>query len=134
MNTTEFTIHKEYENIAILENNGYKTLKNCFKTFKHICGNNEMLPPEKHSEVFRWKENKESKKIEIIFEYHYMGSKLVKSGDGTYQRKENQICKIIIRSCFPFVVGLLWDIQQPFLIMEDMYINKLNSQILNKLN
>ena len=65
MKTKEFTIHKEYENIAILENNGYKTLKNCFKTFKHICENNEMLQPEQFSEIFKWVEDKESKKIEI---------------------------------------------------------------------
>ena len=134
MKTKEFTIHKEYENIAILENGGYKTLKNCHKTFMHICDNNEMLAPEKFSEVFEWKENKETKKIEIRFVYHYIGSKLVKTGSGTYTTKENQICKTIIRSCFPFVFGLNWDIQQPFLIMEQMYINKLNTQILNKLN
>lgn len=133
MKTKEFTINKDYENIAILENKGYKTLKNCFKTFKNICENNEMLPPEKFSQVFTWKEKKESKKIEVRFEYHYIGSKLVKTGSGTYQSKENQTCKTIIRSSFPFVFGFLWDIQQPFLIMENMYINKLNSQILNKL-
>ena len=133
MKTKEFTINKDYENIAILENKGYKTLKNCFKTFKNICENNEMLPPEKFSQVFTWKEKKESKKIEIRFVYHYIGRKLVKSGDGTYEDKENQICKTTIRSSFPFVFGFLWDIQQPFLIMENMYINKLNSQILNKL-
>ena len=133
MKTKEFKIRKEYENIAMLENKGYKTLKNCFKTFNHRCENNEMLAPEKFSRVFEWKENKETKKIEIRFVYHYIGNKLVKTGRGTYQDKENQICKTYITSSFPFVFGLLWDIQQPFLIMEEMYINKLNTQILNKI-
>jgi len=134
MKTKEFTIKKEYESIAVLQNNMFRTLKNCFKTFKHRCENKEMLAPEKFAEVFQWKENKETKKIEIIFVYHYIGSKLVKTGNGTYEDKENQICKTYITSSFPFVFGLNWDIQQPFLIMEEMYINKLNTQILNKIN
>ena len=133
MEKKEFTIKKEFENIAMLQNNHFRTLKNCFKTFKHRCENNEMLAPEKFSEVFKWEENKENKKIEIRFTYNYIGNKLVETGKGTYEDKENQICKAYITSSFPFVFGLNWDIQQPFLIMQEMYINKLNSQILNKL-
>ena len=134
MKTKHFTINKDYENIAMLEDNAYRTLKKCFKTFNHICENNEMLQPEQFTEIFKWVEDKESKKIEIRFVYNYIGSKLVKTGRGTYEDKENQICKTYITSSFPFVFGLNWDIQQPFLIMQEMYINKLNTQIINKIN
>ena len=122
MDKKEFTIKKEYENIAMLQNNHFRSLKNCFKTFKHRCENNEMLPPEKFSEIFKWEENKETKKIEIRFVYNYINE------------DKGQICKTNITSSFPFVFGLNWHIQQPFLIMQEMYINKLNGQILNKLN
>lgn len=129
----KFTVNKEYSNIAVLENNSFITLKKCFERFEHTCENAEMLPPKEFEEIFIWKKNKEEKEITVRFTYHYIGSKLVKTGDGTYTSKENQICKRYIEVSFPLIFGYAWEIQQPFLIMEKMYINKLNSQILNKL-
>tara|TARA_R100000781_G_C3989503_1_gene96416 strand:+ start:92 stop:511 length:420 start_codon:yes stop_codon:yes gene_type:complete len=129
----KFTVNKEYENIAVLENNSFITLKKCFERFERTCENKEMLPPEQFDEICIWKENKEKKEITVRFTYHYVGNKLVKTGDGTYTDKENQICKRYIEVSFPLIFGYAWEIQQPFLIMVKMYINKLNAQILNKL-
>jgi hypothetical protein len=133
MKTNKFTINKDYEDIAMIEDNAFRTLKKCFKSFNYICENNEMLQPEQFSEIFKWKENKESKIIEIIFVYNYIGNKLIKTGKGTYQDEENQICKTIITSSVPIFFGMMWDVQQTFLVMEEMYILKLNKQIVNKL-
>jgi hypothetical protein len=133
MKTNKFTINKDYEDIAMIEDNAFRTLKKCFKSFNYICENNEMLQPEQFSEIFKWKENKESKIIEIIFVYNYIGNKLIKTGKGTYQDEENQICKTRITSSVPIFFGMMWDVQQTFLVMEEMYILKLNKQIINKL-
>lgn len=120
MEANKFTINKEYEDIAILKNGSFTTLKSCFKSFCHAYENNQMLAPRKHSLIFRWEEDKENKIIKLNFTYSFLN-------------EDNQIIKINLQTSFPIIFGLLWDIQQAFLIMEEMYILKINKQILNKL-
>ena len=80
-----------------------------------------MIAPNKNSQIFRWQENKENKKINIIFNYSFLD-------------EENKIIVKNITAVLPVVFGLLWSIQQTFLIMEEMYILKINNQILNNIN
>ena len=121
MTKNNFTINKDFENIAILKDGSFTTLKSCFKSFCHTYENNQMLAPQKHSQVFRWEEDKENKIININFTYSFLN-------------KENKTIKINLISSLPVVFGLLWDIQQTFLIMEKMYVIKLNNQIINLKN
>jgi len=118
MKKNNFTINKDFENIAILKDGSFTTLKSCFKSFCHAYENNQMLAPQKHSEIFRWEEDKENKTINLNFYYSFLN-------------KENKTIKINLISSLPVVFGLLWDIQQTFLIMEKMYVIKLNNQIIN---
>ena len=113
-----FRINKDFENIAILKDGSFTTLKSCFKSFCHAYKNNKMLAPSKHSQIFRWEEDKENKIININFTYSFLN-------------EEKETIKINLISSLPVVFGLLWDIQQTFLIMEKMYILKLNNQIIN---
>lgn len=113
-----FRINKDFKNIAILKNGSFTTLENCFKSFCHTYENNQMLAPQKHSKIFRWEEDKENKKIKINFTYSFLN-------------EESETIKINLTTSLPIVLGLLWDIQQTFLIMQNMYIIKLNNQIIN---
>ena len=118
MKKNKFTINKDFKNIAILKDGSFTTLKSCFKSFCHAYENNQMLAPQKHSQIFRWKEDKENKTINLNFYYSFLD-------------KENKTIKTNLMTSLPVVFGLLWDIQQTFLIMEKMYILKLNNQIIN---
>ena len=117
----KFTINKDFENIAILKDGSFTTLKSCFKSFCHAYKNSKMLAPQKHSEIFIWEEDKENKIININFTYSFLN-------------EEKETIKINLITSLPVVFGLLWDIQQTFLIMEKMYLIKLNSQIINLKN
>ncbi len=117
----KFTINKQFKNIAILKNGSFTTLESCFKSFSQAYENNQMLAPRKHSQIFRWEENKEYKEINLNFTYSFLD-------------KDSKTIKANLTTSLPVVFGLLWDIQQTFLIMEKMYILKLNNQIINPKN
>lgn len=121
MKKNNFIINKNFENIAVLQNKSFTNLKSCFKIFCYAYENSEMIAPNKNSQIFRWQENKENKKINIIFNYSFLD-------------EENKIIVKNITAVLPVVFGLLWSIQQTFLIMEEMYILKINNQILNNIN
>jgi len=121
MTKNNFTINKDFKNIAILKNGSFTTLESCFKSFCHTYENKEMLAPPKHSEIFRWEEDKENKTINLNFYYSFL-------------TEEGETIKTNLKTSLPVVFGLLWDIQQTFLIMEKMYLIKLNSQIINLKN
>jgi hypothetical protein len=117
-NKTNFKVNKDFKDIAILNNGHFTTLESCFKSFCHTYENNKMLAPDKHSQIFRWEEDKEDKVIELNFTYSFLN-------------EEGETIKINLKTSLPVVFGLLWDIQQAFLIMQKMYIIKLNNQIIN---
>jgi len=121
MEKNKFTINKDFENIAILGNGSFTTLGSCFKSFCHTYENNKMLAPDKHSQIFKWEEDKENKIINLNFAYSFLS-------------EEGETIKRNLTTSLPVVFGLLWDIQQTFLIMEEMYILKLNNQIINLKN
>ena len=77
-----------------------------------------MLEPRKHSKIFRWKEDKENKIINLNFYYSFLN-------------KEGKTIKTNLTTSLPVVFGSLWNIQQTFLIMEEIYLVKLNNQIIN---
>jgi len=114
----KFTINKNFKDIAILKNGSFTTLESCFKSFCHAYENNKMLAPDKHSQIFEWEEDKENKTINLSFYYSFL-------------TEEGETIKTNLKTSLPVVFGLLWDIQQTFLIMEKMYIIKLNNQIIN---
>lgn len=116
-----FTINKDFENIAILKDGSFTTLESCFKSFCHAYEKNKMLAPDKHSQLFIWEEDKENKIINLNFYYSFL-------------TEEGETIKTNLKTSLPVVFGLLWDIQQTFLIMEKMYLIKLNSQIINLKN
>lgn len=121
MKKNKFTINKDFKNIAILKNGSFATLESCFKSFCHAYENNKMLAPRKNSQIFRWEEDKEDKTIKINFAYSFLN-------------EDGETIKTNLTTSLPVVFGLLWDIQQTFLIMEKMYVLKLNNQIINLKN
>ena len=120
MEANKFTINKDYEDIVILQNKSITNLKMCFNSFCHTIENKQILTPSRYSHIFKFVENKENKIIKLNFTYSFLN-------------EDNQTIEIHIETSLPIIFGLLWDIQQTFLIMEEMYILKLNKQILNKL-
>jgi|TARA_R110001606_G_scaffold368115_1_gene523837 hypothetical protein len=120
MEANKFTINEDYKDIAILKNKSITNLKSCFNSFCHTIENSKILSPDKYSQIFRWEEDKENKIIKLSFTYSFLN-------------EDSQTIKINLQTSLPIFFGLLWDVQQSFLIMEEMYILKLNEQILNKL-
>tara|TARA_R110000744_G_scaffold304025_1_gene412600 strand:- start:1962 stop:2330 length:369 start_codon:yes stop_codon:yes gene_type:complete len=120
MEVNKFTINKDYEDIAILKNKSITNLKSCFNSFCHTIETKQILAPSKHSQIFKFTEDKENQIIKLNFTYYFLN-------------EDNKIITVNIGTSLPIMFGLLWSIQQTFLIMEEMYILKLNEQILNKL-
>tara|TARA_R110000796_G_scaffold93684_1_gene198278 strand:+ start:104 stop:478 length:375 start_codon:yes stop_codon:yes gene_type:complete len=116
--TNNFIIDKNYESISVIQNKSFTNLKTCYKIFCNVYKKREMIAPEKNSQIFRWVENKKDNTINIFFTYSFLD-------------EDNKMIKKNITSILPDIFGMLWNVQQPFLIMEEMYILKLNNQILN---
>ena len=80
------------------------------------------------------RKNKDESTIELGFKYKYIGNDLVEkeNNKGVYESKDNQKCIETLNAIIPDNDRYSYFIQQVLYIMRDMYVLKLNKQILNK--
>jgi hypothetical protein len=117
--TKEFTIDTDVENVLVCSNGCiFYTLKRVYDIFKHNCENEIMLQPL--GTMFSLDENWEDKLIEITFRYEYS------------KGSEDKVEKTVLKTTIPYRAESNWHIQQTFMMMERMYVLKLNTQILTK--
>tara|TARA_R100001463_G_scaffold3547_3_gene14322 strand:+ start:237 stop:623 length:387 start_codon:yes stop_codon:yes gene_type:complete len=118
--TKEFTIDTDVENVLVCSDVGlFYTLKRVYDIFKHNCENKIMLQPQGTESIFYLDEDSEDKLIEITFKYEYLGS-------------DDKVEKRVLKTTIPYRAESNWHIQQTFMMMERMYVLKLNTQILTK--
>jgi len=118
-NTTEkkkFKISKDIENILIKDSTGrLLTLKRCFDLFRIRISTGETLTPL--SSIMTKNYDLENNSILIAFSYNYT--------------REGENKKIFLSAIIPDNPSHNWSVEQVFLIMEELYILKLNKQIIN---
>ena len=78
-----------------------------------------MLQPQGTSTIFDLDEDREDEFIQITFRYEYLGS-------------DDKVKKRVLKTTIPYRAESNWSIQQTFMMMERMYVLKLNTQILTK--
>ena len=107
------------------------TLEEVYERFKYIIEKYEMIATD---HMINIKRNKDENTIQFGFRYKYIGNKLVEkeNSDGVYETKDNQKCTDTFNTIIPANDRYNWPVQQVLIIMRDMYILKLNEQILNK--
>ena len=114
----EFIVNPDVENVLIHTEVGlFYTLKRIYDIFKDICENKIMVQPS--GTLFDFAENFEEEYIKIRFQFAYLNDDSEK-----IQRYYSTI--------IPYEAEFNWPIQQTFINMEDMYLLKLNTQILTK--
>ena len=117
--TREFTVDTDVEDVLVCSNGCiFYTLKRVYDIFKHNCENEIMLQPS--GEMFSLNENWEDKLIEIAFRYEYS------------KGSDDKVEKRVLKTTIPYRAESNWHIQQTFMMMERMYVLKLNTQILTK--
>tara|TARA_R100000388_G_scaffold60911_1_gene44702 strand:- start:477 stop:890 length:414 start_codon:yes stop_codon:yes gene_type:complete len=120
--TREFTVYTDVEDVLVCKDGGlFSTLKRVYDIFKHDCENKIMLQPQGTESIFDFVEieDGEDEFIEITFRYKYLGS-------------DDEVKRRVFKTIVPYRAESNWHIQQTFMIMEAMYILKLNTQILTK--
>jgi hypothetical protein len=107
------------------------TLEEVYDKFKYILEKYEMIPTNYMIDI---RNDKDKKTIELSFKYKYISSDLVEkeNSDGVYESKDNQKCTRILNTTIPDNPQFNWSIHQVLYIMRDMYLLKLNEQILTK--
>ena len=121
--TREFTVDTEVEDVLVCTDVGiFYTLKRVYDIFKHNCKNKIMLQPQGTESIFYFEEieDGEDKFIEITFRYKF----LLGIDDKVKER--------VLKTTVPYRAESNWHIQQTFMMMERMYVLKLNTQILTK--
>lgn len=120
--TREFTVDTKVKDVLVCSEGGlFYTLKRVYDIFKHDCENKIMLQPQGTESIFYFDEieDGEDKFIEITFRYKYLGS-------------DDEVKRRVFKTTVPYRAESNWEIQQTFIIMERMYVLKLNTQILSK--
>lgn len=130
--TKEWTMDKHVKDILLRTDIGtLDTLEDCYDKFKYILNKYEMIPTSYMIDI---RKNEDENTIELGFRYKYIGSGLVEkeNSKGVYESKDNQKCIRTLNTTIPDNPEFNWSIQQVLYIMRDMYILKLNEQILTK--
>lgn len=118
--TREFAVDTDVEDVLVCSDGGlFYTLKRVYDIFKHNCENEIMLQPQGTSTIFDLDEDREDEFIQITFRYEYLGS-------------DDKVKKRVLKTTIPYRAESNWSIQQTFMMMERMYVLKLNTQILTK--
>ena len=133
MKTNEFTIDKDIKDILFRTNiNTLDTLEKAYDRFKYIIEKHEIIATNHMIDI---RKDKDENTIGFGFRYKYIGNKLVEkeNSNGVYQSKDNQKCTETLNTIMPDNDRYNWLVQQVLIIMRDMYILKLNEQILNKI-
>ncbi len=119
--TREFTVDTDVEDVLVCSDGGlFYTLKRVYDIFKHDCENKIMLQPQGTELIFYLDEvGEEDKFIEIKFIYIYLDS-------------DDEIKRRVFTTTVPYRAESNWNIQETFMMMERMYVLKLNTQILTK--
>jgi hypothetical protein len=118
--TREFTVDADVEDVLVCSDGGlFYTLKRVYDMFKHNCENEIMLQPQGTESIFYLDEDGEDEFIEITFRYKYLGS-------------DDKVKRRVLKTTVPYRAESNWHIQQTFIMMERMYVLKLNTQILTK--
>lgn len=118
--TREFAVDTDVEDVLVCSDGGlFYTLKRVYDIFKHNCENEIMLQPQGTSTIFDLDEDREDEFIQITFRYEYLGS-------------DDKVKRRVLKTTIPYRAESNWSIQQTFMMMERMYVLKLNTQILTK--
>ena len=120
--TREFTVDTDVEDVLVCSDGGlFYTLKRVYDIFKHDCENKIMLQPQGTESIFYFVEieDGEDEFIEIKFIYIYLDS-------------DDEIKRRVFTTTVPYRAESNWNIQETFMMMERMYVLKLNTQILTK--
>jgi len=130
--TKEWTMDKQVKDILFRTDiDTLDTLEQVYDTFKYILEKHEMIPTNHMIDI---RKNEDENTIELSFKYRYIGSGLVEkeNSKGVYESKDNQKCKRTLNTTIPDIPELNWSSHQVLYIMRDMYLLKLNEQILTK--
>ena len=120
--TREFTVDTDVQDVLVCSDGSlFYTLKRVYDIFKHTCENKIMLQPQGTESIFYFDEieEKEDKFIDITFRYKHLDD-------------DDKIRRRVYKTTLPYRVGANWHIRETFMMMERMYVLKLNTQILIK--